>query len=89
MTDSNEAQDPTQAARREESPARLKRPLIRLAKACGVSTSYIDQLGAYVEIRDEVLVSVLASLAVGAWQPQYPWFFDYCGGWCLHCFVVV
>ncbi|WP_278801171.1 4-alpha-glucanotransferase [Bifidobacterium pullorum] len=69
MTDSNEAQDPTQAARREESPARLKRPLIRLAKACGVSTSYIDQLGAYVEIRDEVLVSVLASLGVDASNP--------------------
>ena len=62
MTDSNEAQNQTQTARREESPARLKRPLIRLAKACGVSTSYIDQLGAYVEIRDEVLVAVLASL---------------------------
>ena len=69
MTDSNEAQNQTQAARREESPARLKRPLIRLAKACGVSTSYIDQLGAYVEIRDEVLVSVLASLGVDASNP--------------------
>lgn len=69
MTDSNEAQNPTQAARREESPARLKRPLIRLAKACGVSTSYIDQLGAYVEIRDEVLVAVLASLGVDASNP--------------------
>ncbi|WP_418427313.1 4-alpha-glucanotransferase, partial [Bifidobacterium pullorum] len=57
------------AARREESPARLKRPLIRLAKACGVSTSYIDQLGAYVEIRDEVLVAVLASLGVDASNP--------------------
>lgn len=69
MTDSNEAQNPTQATRREESPARLKRPLIRLAKACGVSTSYIDQLGAYVEIRDEVLVAVLASLGVDASNP--------------------
>lgn len=69
MTDSNEAQNLTQAARREESPARLKRPLIRLAKACGVSTSYIDQLGAYVEIRDEVLVAVLASLGVDASNP--------------------
>lgn len=69
MTDSNEAQNPTQAARREESPARLERPLIRLAKACGVSTSYIDQLGAYVEIRDEVLVAVLASLGVDASNP--------------------
>lgn len=69
MTDSNEAQNPTQAAQREESPARLKRPLIRLAKACGVSTSYIDQLGAYVEIRDEVLVAVLASLGVDASNP--------------------
>ena len=69
MTESNEAQNPTQAAQREESPARLKRPLIRLAKACGVSTSYIDQLGAYVEIRDEVLVAVLASLGVDASNP--------------------
>jgi len=69
MTDSNEAQNQTQTARREESPARLKRPLIRLAKACGVSTSYIDQLGAYVEIRDEVLVAVLASLGVDASNP--------------------
>ena len=70
MTDSNEAQNPTtDTRRREESPARLKRPLIRLAKACGVSTSYIDQLGAYVEIRDEVLVAVLASLGVDASNP--------------------
>ena len=69
MTDSNEAQNQTQTAQREESPARLKRPLIRLAKACGVSTSYIDQLGAYVEIRDEVLVAVLASLGVDASNP--------------------
>ena len=69
MTDSNEAQNQTQTARREESRARLKRPLIRLAKACGVSTSYIDQLGAYVEIRDEVLVAVLASLGVDASNP--------------------
>lgn len=53
----------------EESPARLARPLIRLAKACGVSTSYIDQLGTYVEIRDDVLVSVLASLGVDASNP--------------------
>ena len=69
MTDSNEAQNQTQTAQREESPARLKRPLIRLAKACGVSTSYIEQLGAYVEIRDEVLVAVLASLGVDASNP--------------------
>lgn len=69
MTDSNEAQNQTQTAQREESPARLKRPLIRLAKACGVSTSYIDQLGAYVEIRDEVLIAVLASLGVDASNP--------------------
>ena len=69
MTDSNEAQNQTQTVQREESPARLKRPLIRLAKACGVSTSYIDQLGAYVEIRDEVLVAVLASLGVDASNP--------------------
>jgi len=36
------------------------------AKANGISTSYIDQLGAYVEIRDEVLVSVLRALGVDA-----------------------
>lgn len=53
----------------EESSARLRRPLIRLAKACGVSTSYVDQLGAYVEIRDEVLVAVLAALGVDASNP--------------------
>lgn len=50
----------------QERPERLARPLIRLAKANGISTSYFDQLGAYVEIEDEVLVSVLAALGVDA-----------------------
>ena len=45
-----------------ESAERIARPLIQLAKLNGISTSYIDQLGTYVEIRDEVLVSVLAAL---------------------------
>ena len=46
-----------------ESAERIARPLIQLAKLNGISTSYIDQLGTYVEIRDEVLVSVLAALS--------------------------
>ena len=49
-----------------ESEERIARPLIQLAKLNGISTSYIDQLGTYVEIRDEVLVSVLAALGVDA-----------------------
>ena len=49
-----------------ESAERIARPLIQLAKLNGISTSYIDQLGIYVEIRDEVLVSVLAALGVDA-----------------------
>ncbi|KAB7789635.1 4-alpha-glucanotransferase [Bifidobacterium leontopitheci] len=53
-----------------ESPERLARPLIRLAKACGVSTSYVDQMGAPVEIRDDVLVGVLAALDVDASTPE-------------------
>lgn len=57
---------PVAAPRNEESAERLARPLIQLAKANGISTSYIDQLGAYVEIRDEVLVSVLRALGVDA-----------------------
>ena len=54
------------APQRAESTERLARPLIKLAKACGLATSFIDQLGTYVEIRDEVLVSVLAALGVDA-----------------------
>ena len=49
-----------------ESAERIARPLIQLAKLNGISTSYIDQLGTYVEIRDEVLASVLAALGVDA-----------------------
>ena len=52
-----------------ESAERIARPLIQLAKLNGISTSYIDQLGTYVEIRDEVLVSVLAALGVDASPP--------------------
>lgn len=51
---------------REESAERLTRPLIRLANMWGVSTSYIDQLGTYVEIDDDVLVTVLKALGVDA-----------------------
>lgn len=50
----------------QESAERLARPLIRLAQTAGIATSYIDQLGTYVEIRDEVLVSVLHSLGINA-----------------------
>ena len=49
----------------EESTERLNRPLIQLAKACGVATFYIDQLGDYTEITDEALVGVLDALG---WQ---------------------
>lgn len=49
-----------------ESAARLSRPLIQLAKAGGVATSYIDQLGTYVEIDDDVLVDVLGALGIDA-----------------------
>ena len=34
---------PVAAPRNEESAERLARPLIQLAKANGISTSYIDQ----------------------------------------------
>lgn len=54
------------ATQQTESAERIARPLIQLAKLNGISTSYIDQLGTYVEISDEVLVSVLAALGVDA-----------------------
>ncbi|RSX51320.1 4-alpha-glucanotransferase [Bifidobacterium goeldii] len=65
----NDAAATAAAAPTGESPARLKRPLIQLAKACGVATSYIDQVGNYVEIRDEVIISVLGSLGIDASTP--------------------
>ena len=37
------------APQRAESTERLARPLIKLAKACGLGTSFIDQLGTYTE----------------------------------------
>ncbi|PJM74626.1 4-alpha-glucanotransferase [Bifidobacterium simiarum] len=52
--------------KREESEERLSRPLIALAKAKGVATSYIGQQGEYIEIDDDVLIDVLASLGVDA-----------------------
>ncbi|RSX54586.1 4-alpha-glucanotransferase [Bifidobacterium samirii] len=56
-------------AERYESPERLSRPLIQLAKINGVATSYIDQLGTYVEISDDVLINVLEALGVEANTP--------------------
>lgn len=50
----------------EESAERLARPLVKLAKACGVATFYIDQLGDYTEITDEALVGVLDALGYPA-----------------------
>ena len=41
------------APQRAESAERLARPLVKLAKACGLSTSFIDQLGTYTEISDD------------------------------------
>ena len=60
----------TASTQHTESAERIARPLIQLAKINGISTSYIDQLGTYVEIRDEVLVSVLAALGVDASTEQ-------------------
>ena len=60
----------TASTQHTESAERIARPLIQLAKINGISTSYIDQLGTYVEIRDEVLVSVLAALDVDASTAQ-------------------
>ena len=54
------------APQRAESTERLARPLIKLAKACGLATSFIDQLGTYTEISDEALVAVLKALDVDA-----------------------
>ena len=45
------------APQRAESTERLARPLIKLAKACGLATSFIDQLGTYTEISDAASVS--------------------------------
>ena len=50
----------------QESRERLARPLIRLAKAVGVSTSYVGMSGDYHEIDDDVLVAVLRSLGIDA-----------------------
>lgn len=56
----------TQTTPSEESAERLARPLIKLAQASGLSTSYVDQVGTYTEISDEALVGVLAALGVDA-----------------------
>lgn len=49
-----------------ESAERLARPLIRLAKLVGVSTSYMGMSHDYHEIDDDVLVAVLAALGIDA-----------------------
>ncbi|MBT1169710.1 4-alpha-glucanotransferase [Bifidobacterium sp. SO4] len=60
----------TGTVQRTESAQRLARPLIRLAKACGLATSFIDQLGTYTEISDDALVAVLKALDVDASTPE-------------------
>ena len=54
------------ANRPSESPQRVNRPLIRLAKMCSIATSYVGQSNDYHEIDDDVLITVLASLGVDA-----------------------
>ena len=54
------------ASQRTESAERLTRPLVKLAKTCGLATSFIDQLGTYTEISDAALVAVLNALDVDA-----------------------
>lgn len=60
----------TGTPQRTESAQRLARPLIRLAKACGLATSFIDQLGTYTEISDDALVAVLKALDMDASTPE-------------------
>jgi len=67
-TATSKAEDATPVE--EESPERLARPLIKLAKACGVATFYIDQQGSYTEITDEALVGVLEALGMPANTPE-------------------
>ena len=51
-------------ANNTESAERLARPLIRLAKAHGVTTAHYDHSGEFVEVSDEVLLSILAALGI-------------------------
>lgn len=53
-----------------ESPDRLARPLIRLARMVGVATSYVGMSDDYHEIDDDVLVGVLAALGIDAATPD-------------------
>ncbi len=53
-----------------ESPQRLARPLIRLAKMLSIGTSYMGMSHDYHEIDDDVLVDILAALGVDASTPQ-------------------
>ncbi len=47
-----------------ESEERLEHPLIKLAHAYGVATSYTGQQGEFIEIDDDVLIKVLKALNV-------------------------
>ncbi|MFT8638431.1 4-alpha-glucanotransferase [Bifidobacterium sp.] len=49
-----------------ESDFRQSRPLIRLAKSLGISSSYVGQSHDYHEISDEVLISVIGSMGYDA-----------------------
>ena len=51
---------------RTESDERLARPLIQLAKLVGIGTSYVGMSDDYHEIKDDVLVDILAALGVDA-----------------------
>lgn len=51
---------------RTESDERLARPLIQLAKLVGIGTSYVGMSNDYHEIKDDVLVDILAALGVDA-----------------------
>lgn len=51
---------------RVEDERRLARPLICLAKAMGIATSYVGQTKDYHEISDDVLVAVLGAMNVDA-----------------------
>lgn len=54
----------------EEEEDRLARPLIRLARAMGIATSYIGQTEDYHEIDDDVIVAVLKAMGVDASDDQ-------------------
>lgn len=51
---------------RVEDGRRLARPLIRLARAMGIATSYVGQTKDYHEIDDDALVAILGAMHVDA-----------------------